>query len=119
MRPILTADEMRAADAWAILHGTPGPTLMENAGLAVARAIESRFGKERRVAIVCGLGNNGGDGFVIARVLKSDWTKVFLIGDPEALKGDARHHYDRLRKERARLPVTLITTEAEWTGQAK
>lgn len=119
MRPILTADEMRAADAWAILHGTPGPTLMENAGLAVARAIESRFGKERRVAIVCGPGNNGGDGFVIARVLKSDWTKVFVIGDPESLKGDARHHYDRLRKERARLPVTLITTEAEWTGQAK
>ena len=56
MRPILTADEMRAADAWTIVHGTPGTTLMENAGLAVARAIESRFGKERRVAIVCGLG---------------------------------------------------------------
>jgi len=118
MRPILTADEMRAADAWAILHGVPGLTLMENAGLAVARAIESRFGKERRVAIVCGLGNNGGDGFVIARVLKSDWTKVFVIGDPEAIQGDARHHYDRLRKERARLPVTVIRTDAEWAEKA-
>jgi NAD(P)H-hydrate epimerase len=114
MRPILTADEMRAADAWTIVHGTPGPTLMDNAGLAVARAIESRFGRERRVAIVCGPGNNGGDGFVVARVLKSDWTRVYLIGDPEALKGDARHHYDRLRKERARLPVAVIRTEAEW-----
>ncbi len=118
MRPILTADEMRAADAWTIVHGTPGPTLMENAGLAVARAIESRFGKERRVAIVCGLGNNGGDGFVVARVLKSDWTRVYVIGDPEAIKGDARHHYDRLRKERARLPVVVIRTEAEWAEKA-
>jgi len=118
MRPILTADEMRAADAWAIVHGTPGPTLMENAGLAVARAIESRFGKERRVAIVCGPGNNGGDGFVVARVLKSEWTRVYVIGDPEAIKGDARHHYDRLRKERARLPVVVVKTEAEWVEKA-
>jgi len=116
MRPILTADEMRAADAWTIVHGSPGTTLMENAGLAVARAIESRFGKERRVAIVCGLGNNGGDGFVVARVLKSDWTRVYVIGDPEKLKGDARHHYDRLRKERARLQVAVIRSEAEWTA---
>ena len=118
MRPILTGDEMRAADAWTIVHGTPGPALMENAGLAVARAIESRFGKERRVAIVCGLGNNGGDGFVVARVLKSDWTRVYVIGDPEAIKGDARHHYDRLRKERARLSVIVIKTEAEWAEKA-
>lgn len=118
MRPILTADEMRAADAWTIASGVPGSTLMENAGLAVARAIESRFGKERRVAIVCGVGNNGGDGFVTARVLKSDWTRVYLIGEPGALKGDARHHYDRLRKERARLPVVLIGSETEWAGKA-
>lgn len=115
MRPILTADEMRAADAWTIVHGTPGPTLMENAGLAVARAIESRFGRERRVAIVCGLGNNGGDGFVVARVLKSDWTRVYVIGDPDTIKGDARHHYDRLRKERSRLPVTVIRNDEDWT----
>ncbi len=118
MRPILTADEMRAADAWAIAHGVPGVALMENAGLAVARAIESRFGKEKRVAIVCGLGNNGGDGFVVARVLKSDWTRVYVIGDPETLKGEARHHFDRLRKERARLPVVVIKTEAEWAEKA-
>lgn len=116
MRPILTSDEMRAADAWTIVHGAPGTTLMENAGLAVARAIESRFGKERRVAIVCGLGNNGGDGFVVARVLKSDWTRVYVIGDPERIKGDARHHYDRLRKERARLQVAVIRSEAEWAA---
>jgi NAD(P)H-hydrate epimerase len=118
MRPILTGDEMRQADAWTIAHGTPGTALMENAGLAVARAIESRFGKERRVAIVCGLGNNGGDGFVVARTLKSEWTRVYVIGDPDAIKGDARHHYDRLRKERARLPVVVITSEAEWSEKA-
>lgn len=118
MRPILTADEMRAAEAWAMGHGVPGSTLMENAGLAVARAIESRFGKERRVAIVCGPGNNGGDGFVVARVLKSDWTRVYVIGDPDTIKGDARHHFDRLRKERSRLSVTAIRTPAEWAEKA-
>ena len=119
MRPILTADEMRAADTRAIVaHGIVGVSLMEHAGLAVARAIESRFGKERRVAIVCGLGNNGGDGFVVARVLKSEWTRVYVIGDPDAIKGDARHHYDRLRKERARLHVTAIKDEAEWAGKS-
>jgi NAD(P)H-hydrate epimerase len=118
MRPILTAEEMRSADAWAIAHGVPGITLMENAGLAAARAIESRFGRERRVAIVCGLGNNGGDGFVVARVLKSDWTRVYVIGDPEKLRGDAKHHYDRLRKERSRLPVEAIKTDAEWQAKA-
>ena len=73
---------------------------------------------ERRVAIVCGLGNNGGDGFVIARVLKTEWTRVYVIGDPDTLKGDAKHHYDRLRKERARLPVTVIKSEAEWAEKA-
>ena len=109
---------MRAADAWAMVHGVLGTTLMENAGLAVSRAIESRFGKERRVAIVCGLGNNGGDGFVVARTLKTEWTRVYVMGDPETLKGDAKHHYDRLRKERARLPVTVIKNEAEWAEKA-
>lgn len=118
MRPILTADEMRAADARAIHGGIPGPTLMENAGLAVAKAIEARHGRERRVAILCGPGNNGGDGFVIARVLKSDWTRVYVIGDPDALKGDARHHYERLRKERARLPVTSVRTRDELAAVA-
>lgn len=118
MRPILTSDDMRAADGRAIAGGIPGTTLMENAGTAVARAIESRFGKERRVAVICGLGNNGGDGFVVARVLKSDWTRVYVIGDPGSIKGDARHHYDRLRKERARLPVSVIQTQAEWEAKA-
>lgn len=118
MRPILTADEMRAADARTIHGGVPGPTLMENAGVAVARAIEARLGRERRVAILCGPGNNGGDGFVIARVLKSDWTRVYVIGDPEAIRGDARHHYDRLRKERARLPVTAVRSEEELAALA-
>lgn len=118
MRPILKGDEMRAADARAIAGGVAGPTLMENAGVAVARAIEARYGRERRVAVLCGPGNNGGDGFVIARVLKSDWTRVYVIGDPDGLKGDARHHYDRLRKERARLPVTTVRTLDELAAAA-
>ena len=45
---------MRAADARAIAGGVAGPTLMENAGVAVARAIEARYGRERRVAVLCG-----------------------------------------------------------------
>lgn len=118
MRPILTADEMRAADARAIASGIPGVTLMENAGVAVARAIEARWGRERRVAILCGAGNNGGDGFVIARVLKSDWTRVYVIGALDAIRGDARHHLDRLRRERARLSVTFVESEEARRGIA-
>src|SRR5437667_188320 len=68
MVPVLTAAEMRDADRRTIEElGLPGAVLMENAGAAVARAIRDRFPDAKRPAVLCGKGNNGGDGFVAGR----------------------------------------------------
>src|SRR5262245_30058723 len=88
MHELLTVADMAKADASA---GTPTLTLMEHAGRAVAHAIVDRF-TQRPVMVLCGPGNNGGDGFVVARLLKSrGWNvRVMLTGDRADLKGDAR-----------------------------
>ncbi len=93
---LLTVDEMYRADAAATAAGVSGETLMENAGRAVADAIVARW-KACPVAILCGPGNNGGDGFVMARLLSdAGWpVRLALLGDRERLKGDARIHADR------------------------
>lgn len=89
----LSVAEMGAADRAAMAAGVPGTVLMENAGAAVAHAIMERF-PQGPAAILCGPGNNGGDGFVVARHLaENGWpVTLFLLGDPAALKGDAAHH---------------------------
>lgn len=69
-RQILSVTEMGQADAAAIAAGTPGTVLMERAGAAVAEAIGARF-RPQPTAVLCGPGNNGGDGYVIARLLKA------------------------------------------------
>jgi ADP-dependent NAD(P)H-hydrate dehydratase / NAD(P)H-hydrate epimerase len=87
---LLTPAQMGEADRLTVAGGIPGATLMGNAGRAVADAISHRF-FPRPVAVLCGPGNNGGDGFVAARVLaERGWpVKVALLGDRGALKGDA------------------------------
>ena len=87
---LLTAAEMYRADAFAIKSGIAGRTLMENAGRAVADAICARYGS-CPTAVLCGPGNNGGDGFVVARLLaERGWpVTVALLGRREALAGDA------------------------------
>jgi hydroxyethylthiazole kinase-like uncharacterized protein yjeF len=92
---VVTAEEMRGIDKKTIEEfGIPGVVLMERAGLAVASRIKEIFGR-KRVLVVCGSGNNGGDGFVVARYLyKEGWdVKVFLTSKPEDLKGDALLEY--------------------------
>src|SRR6185312_489622 len=84
---ILTNDEMRRADASAVKAGTPSLTLMENAGRAVADAIAARF-PPSKVVVLCGPGNNGGDGFVAARFLAAHGFDMMVAAD-EKHKGDA------------------------------
>src|SRR5271170_2894710 len=87
---LLTPAEMSRADRFAISAGTPGIALMERAGLAVADEA-ARLTKSRgRIAILCGPGGNGGDGFVAARLLSTRGyaVELGLLGRREALKGD-------------------------------
>jgi hydroxyethylthiazole kinase-like uncharacterized protein yjeF len=90
VRHILTVAEMTAADQATIAAGTPGYTLMRRAGAAVAEAIVERW-RRRPTVVLCGPGNNGGDGFVVARLLaEAGWpARVALEGDRDRLKGDA------------------------------
>jgi hydroxyethylthiazole kinase-like uncharacterized protein yjeF len=82
-RQILTVGEIAAADAAAIAAGTPGLELMERAGTAVADAICARF-RPQAAFVLCGPGNNGGDGYVVARVLKGrGWpVEVRALAEP-------------------------------------
>lgn len=90
---VLTVAEMARADAAAIAGGVPGNKLMDNAGRAVADAVRVHF-SPRSVLVLCGPGNNGGDGFVAARYLRdAGWpVRVALLGAREALHGDAAAH---------------------------
>ena len=92
MKPVLTSDEMRGADRRTIELGLPGAVLMENAGAAVARAIGERYSSARRVVLLCGKGNNGGDGFVAARRLLARRPEVLLLGAVSEVRGDAAIH---------------------------
>ena len=89
---VVTAAEMRALDRWTIEHGTPGPVLMERAGAGATRALRVQWPKPGGpVVVCCGKGNNGGDGFVVARHLRSArvGAEVWLVGRREDVRGDA------------------------------
>ena len=96
---VLSTEQMSRADALTIASGIAGVTLMENAGRGVARAITERFAPCAAL-VLCGPGNNGGDGFVVARLLqRAGWpVRLALLGARESLKGDA------------------ATAAARWTG---
>lgn len=106
----LTAAQMREADRRCIeALGIPGAVLMEQAGLAVYRALP-----EGRVGVVCGKGNNGGDGFVVARraLVAGRDVRLVLIADPTALTGDAATFFHAYRKLGGAVQVASSEAEA-------
>jgi hydroxyethylthiazole kinase-like uncharacterized protein yjeF len=109
---VSTVSEMRALDKIAIQRfGIVEELLMENAGHAVYFVLLSEFGIEgRRFLVFCGLGNNGGDGLVVARKIHSNGgaVKVFVLGDPARFKGAARLNYDIV----SRLPIEVRRLES-------
>jgi NAD(P)H-hydrate epimerase len=114
---ILTAAQMREADRYTIDEiGIPSLVLMENAGRQVVAAIEAAYQSELdgRVAVLCGRGNNGGDGFVVARTLLQHGieTSVFVIGVLSDVRGDARVNLDILG--RLGVAVVEIADEQSW-----
>jgi hydroxyethylthiazole kinase-like uncharacterized protein yjeF len=98
---VMTRDEVRGFDSWAInTIGIPGVVLMENAGRSCADFIKGKLESidEPKVCIFCGTGNNGGDGYVIARHLLNSGFKatVVICGDRNKIKGDAKVNLDIL-----------------------
>ena len=127
MLPVVTAAEMRALDRATIEDvGLPALTLMETAGRATAAAARALVRDARdRVAVVCGPGNNGGDGFVAARVLRAGGVDatVYLAVPRARVKGDAAAHLAILERSggvvrMADSPAALGEVAAEIAGAA-
>jgi NAD(P)H-hydrate epimerase len=100
---VMSRDEVRAFDRWAInTLGIPGMVLMENAGRSCAELIKDKLADitSPRICIFCGTGNNGGDGYVIARhLLNSGFSIVVVVcGDRNKIKGDAKINLDILER---------------------
>ena len=96
---IVTAVEMREIDRVTSEHfGVPSLTLMENAGTAVAEFAVSHYTSVERIGVICGKGNNGGDGFVAARKLHGagKGVRIILLAEPSQLRGDAAEMFGRL-----------------------
>ncbi len=103
----ITPDAMKELEAGAARYGLSVKDLMENAGSAVARFVEARYPEARKVCVVCGGGNNGGDGLVAARHLSSrfDVTVVLLVAPAAIRTEEARESWEALGGTSARLRV--------------
>ena len=108
---LLTTTEMYEADRLTIERGTPGLALMEAAGLAIADEICKLWPEPRSVSVLAGPGNNGGDGFVVARLLRDrGWpVRLGLLGAVEDLSGDARANADRWDGAVEALSIDLLS----------
>jgi NAD(P)H-hydrate epimerase len=116
LEPLPDAATMRAIDRWAIEGGVPSLDLMERAGAGVARAVE-RLVPDGPVAVVCGKGNNGGDGLVVARLLREAGREVSVVcaAPPGSFAGDAR---ENLRRLPGAAPVELGQARAPFADAA-
>jgi NAD(P)H-hydrate epimerase len=127
---IVSASEMREIDQVTSKDfGVPSMTLMENAGSAVARFILSEYPQAKSIGVICGKGNNGGDGFVVARLLieAKRGVRTLLLCDPKELRGDAAVAFQNLLdtvnslQPATQAPplVTAQTAELESKGAAE
>jgi len=108
---IVTAAEMREVDrVTSMRFGVSSLTLMENAGTAVAEFVLSQYPSAKRIGVICGKGNNGGDGFVVARKLHESGKEVgvTLLASSSELKGDAAEMFAKLS-----LPVVTVGSNEE------
>ena len=114
---VLASEQMRWVDQETTArYGLPSLLLMENAGSGVVREMDQHFGSLQgmRVLVVCGKGNNGGDGLVVARHLhlREVRTQVLLMARPESLRGDARTNFEIAQK--MRVPIQWMVEEENW-----
>ena len=114
---VLTAAQMREADRLTTeRYGISSLQLMENAGAAIAQFLQEKFAPlaSRKIMVLCGRGNNGGDGLVVARLLKESGCapQVILFANPGAMEGDAAVNLKRWQQSLGDLRV--VTSEAEW-----
>jgi NAD(P)H-hydrate epimerase len=109
---VVTASQMRRIDQQTIEDiGIPGMVLMEHAGSAIVRTIQSQFPNCRRIGIVVGKGNNGGDGLVIARQLShvGQSVQIFLVSPPDRFTGDALTNLQIVQN--LKLPIEHVCSE--------
>jgi NAD(P)H-hydrate epimerase len=112
---VLNREQVRDVDRRAIeQYGMLGLVLMENAGRNAAELLKS-LGISGRVVVCCGKGNNGGDGFVIARHLENAGVdvRVLLCVDPSSLTGDARANFEILKRAKASMAVPPLDLKQE------
>ena len=119
---VMSRDEVRAFDQWAInVLGIPGIVLMENAGRSCAELIKEKLKSITKpaVCIFCGTGNNGGDGYVIARHLLNSGFKITVIisGERSKIKGDAKTNLDIL--EQMGQPIEQLNFSGNIQNQVK
>src|SRR5258708_4181020 len=113
---IATSAEMREIDrTTSEQFGVPSLTLMENAGSAVAEFALSAYPSAKTFGVICGKGNNGGDGFVIARKLHDARreVKLLLLSDADQLRGDAATNFAKLPTKSAAPPFAVFKGWAE------
>jgi ADP-dependent NAD(P)H-hydrate dehydratase / NAD(P)H-hydrate epimerase len=113
---VLTVAEMREVDRLTTeRYGVPSLMLMENAGSSVAEFIRERFPhlQRRRTIVLCGKGNNGGDGFVVARKLRKmgGQPAVYLFADPGEMRGDAAANYEEWIESDGEFHVAIDANE--------
>jgi hypothetical protein len=122
---VLTAQQMREADRQTIAGGTPGDVLMARAGSKVVEFLESEFSplSRQRVVIFCGDGNNGGDGLVVGRLLKTRVepqvvraadTPAPVVARPPSWWMPPRHRFPRPVQALRQLIATIVAIQRQW-----